>query len=268
MTDSSSSASQCDASKKTLAHKRRGRGLLTGTCLARLHKLKAAKPNLAKKTFPFLKLPGELRNIIYRFTLQHYRPIEIQARYHYGYHRLARKARIAPYTTVSTNLLLACHQINAEATPILYGCNSFNLVGSYGGGCAMILLDFLTDIDRSIQYLRRINLSHVHNMATTISALHRLKQAKNFERLEFKHFDCLKYGSKHNRVAMLLPWLRSLHQACAQSGRSFSLQDVLKVEIDANLTQSFFESDAEFKDRRMLARTWYDEQMGMLELAL
>ncbi|KAK4556498.1 hypothetical protein LTR86_006642 [Recurvomyces mirabilis] len=267
MTGSSNSAPQCGGNKKTLAHKRRGRGLLPG-CLARIQNLNAAKPKSAKKTFPFLRLSGELRNMVYRLALQHDKPVEIQARYHYGYRRLARKARIAPYTTVSTNLLLACHQINAEATPILYGCNSFNLVGSYGGGCAMILLDFLTDIDRSVQYLRRINLSHIHNMTTTITALHRLKQAKNFERLRFKHFDCLKYGSKHNRVAMLLPWLRSLHQACVQSGGSFSLQDVLKVEIDANLTQSFFESDADFEERRMLARAWCDEQMGMLELAL
>ncbi|KAK5006688.1 hypothetical protein LTR39_005595, partial [Cryomyces antarcticus] len=66
----------------------------------------------AKHVFPFLKLPGELRNQIYRFALVHHRVISVISKWE----ELAQP----PLTRV-------CRQIRNESLPVFYGGNRFRL---------------------------------------------------------------------------------------------------------------------------------------------
>lgn len=69
----------------------------------------AADPSSPKQS-PLLKLPGELRNRIYRSALLEQ-----------PYVTVGRAAFVEP------GLLLVCHQIRREAAPIYYGENKFRI---------------------------------------------------------------------------------------------------------------------------------------------
>lgn len=64
---------------------------------------------LSQDFFPFLKLPAEMRNRIYRYSLVFEKPFTV-------------KFRSGPF---DTGLLMVCKQIYAEAEPIFYKENAF-----------------------------------------------------------------------------------------------------------------------------------------------
>ncbi|KAI9702994.1 MAG: hypothetical protein M1836_008208 [Candelina mexicana] len=98
-----------------------------------------------------LQLPRELRDMIYRYTLIQPKPIKIWSS------RLEVKTRgdntkQKPYTpSRKTTLLSTCHQVNEEATSIMYGENTFELDEYY-----------------SLSYITRKHLQLVKKLWVTI----------------------------------------------------------------------------------------------------
>ncbi|KAF2238833.1 hypothetical protein EV356DRAFT_563533 [Viridothelium virens] len=82
---------------------------------------KATTPTTTTTPFPLLALPLEIRLLIYQHALTH--PSLPTLR------RLSTQAHCSDYVLpalpVSPALLLTCRLINSEATPVLYGANTF-----------------------------------------------------------------------------------------------------------------------------------------------
>ncbi|KAF2267006.1 hypothetical protein CC78DRAFT_531093 [Lojkania enalia] len=142
-----------------------------------------AKRQMNRATFPFMKLPGEIRNIIYGYALIDTDSIIAIEALHGG--KLARRLMtkkdfdhrhrdldiveyqreilaLNPGTAwkwklnnrIAAQLLLVCKNINEEATKILYVRNHFTFIN------AEIMYIFLRRIGPRIQDLRRLSLVH------------------------------------------------------------------------------------------------------------
>ena len=109
------------------------------------HSLGAVDAPFVTPGIRFLDLPAEIRNTIYSLALQHPRKIfigkhgrtikkEHLLKLDYPYKNCGWSGvsyRVKIYKQISVRVLLANKQINAEATPMLYGGNVFTF-GDYG----------------------------------------------------------------------------------------------------------------------------------------
>lgn len=123
----------------------------------------------SKQSFPFLKLPAEIRNRIYRYSLTSRRPLEM-------WPMIPLDA--APFTTrdailddnvknINTALLRVSRQVHTEATYVLYRYNRFRF--SDMGGWT-ILQSFLSRIGNNCNFLTNISITwpdwNAHDFAT------------------------------------------------------------------------------------------------------
>lgn len=105
-----------------------------------------------------LKLPAELRSVIYSLALVHHEEIKVESEFHRGPVVLLPRdpsEKINPNS--SHNLLATCRQIHDEATPIFYGLNRFAFSSTWYGGSRFLL--FLKLINGSALHLRDIKLA-------------------------------------------------------------------------------------------------------------
>ncbi|KAK8209730.1 hypothetical protein IWZ01DRAFT_506543 [Phyllosticta capitalensis] len=76
-----------------------------------------------QKTFPFLRLPGELRNQIYELLLTSDSLPSLQAKARHC-HTVTASSKL-PRADIHPAILSTCRAIHEEATPILYARNTF-----------------------------------------------------------------------------------------------------------------------------------------------
>ncbi|KAL8762477.1 MAG: hypothetical protein Q9184_001512 [Pyrenodesmia sp. 2 TL-2023] len=129
-------------------------------------------------TFPFTKLPPEIRNIIYCLCLVDEHPIALEVADSHGWdtsddeHSMSsdmsceyvcdnsvtwrRSAVPSQRPTVCTELLCVSKAIHDEASAILYGSNTFELVGDYCWND--LALFYWQSLERYRQHVRRLNL--------------------------------------------------------------------------------------------------------------
>lgn len=160
-----------------------------------------------KKTFRFLDLPAELRNRIHELALTRSRNLRIITA-HFGQGPRLNNTRIFP------SILLANHQTHAEATPILYGDNTFGFLRPDA------LHLFLQTIGpAAIKHLRHVEVK----MFWTHSGeeLELLKYAEKLQTLVVE--DC--YCS----AKALAKGLRGLHEEREKDDEAEKVMQVVKV---------------------------------------
>ncbi|KAK5126234.1 hypothetical protein LTR85_010469 [Meristemomyces frigidus] len=169
-----------------------------------------ARTMTATKSFRFLELPAEIRNMIYSLVPEAQKPIDI-------WHRRQR-----------------------GATPILYSTNTF-LFRSISGSADKNILAFLQQIDQSRDHLRHISLEYFSNNSTMRSALNLLKAAKTLKTFELgwcppAKFDKdsvrkrSRYFNPQKNMNVLLPWLRILQKAREARGEESSALEVIRLQ--------------------------------------
>ena len=208
-------------------------------------------------------LPPEIRNKIYKMVLveaesvklQYYQPIE---KLHYVINgkttsrRAGVEVALVSHKRISTHrgqqwvgnkwievpsntaLLQVNKQLNAEASSILYGFNSFDFTTTKA------LESFLKQIGDNKQHLREIGLSYApsgHSMSAGRRATTALLAAKSLHTLKLTNIPVeniradsqlvTDYISDH--VEMFLPLLTSLHASFQADGLDAKILDVLKL---------------------------------------
>ncbi|CAK3969518.1 Hypothetical predicted protein [Lecanosticta acicola] len=156
--------------------------------------------------FRFLDLPPELRMRVYPYLLEEDRGISIR---HSKTTKLKARA-IGTYWTplnMPVALLATCKIINKEATPVLYGNNSF----SVDPRTRPLQDHFLEKIGGSIRYLRRVTLAWA-NKRERHAMLVRLKKAVFLTELGLPWYLVSHVGIE--AIAKELgPLIRSLHKS-------------------------------------------------------
>lgn len=146
--------------------------------------------------FRFLKLPGEVRNMIYLELLasQHWDiritgektpkgswvPSDDTRRTPVSLYTPDKKHRQRP--SLNTNILSVCRQINVEASTIFYSCNRFCFTNP------VALNYFLMKIPSCRSYLRHICLTHLRNTSFGFRKAWglgiRLNEAKDLQQMQ------------------------------------------------------------------------------------
>ncbi|EON61554.1 hypothetical protein W97_00769 [Coniosporium apollinis CBS 100218] len=197
--------------------------------------------------FPFLQLPGELRNQIYEYALA-----KID---HLGRHFICLKAVVKKNRRVTARyfmeagessdpvpaprLLGVNKQIRGEATPILYSVNTFGVKGMKG------LLNFLSQIGPSRAWLKDIWIHETHQSRHAYAAYNLLAQCTRLTHLKINcdepdfytdanSFDLAKcfYRDAH-------PWLEAVGAA---TGDKIGALDILDID-DECITEGAWSHD-------------------------
>ncbi|KAF7194399.1 hypothetical protein HII31_04204 [Pseudocercospora fuligena] len=146
--------------------------------------------------FRFLDLPPEIRNLIYDELLLEHSPVKIvtykakgrarravRSTLHHGHPGLTWNSKLGTWKGQASSahvILQVNKQILAEAGPIAYGSNVFQL-DDYRG-----LRDFLEGIGSMRAHLKQIRLlSPIYYTTVATTALHKLKDAKGLVSLEY-----------------------------------------------------------------------------------
>ncbi|KAF2709210.1 hypothetical protein K504DRAFT_467186 [Pleomassaria siparia CBS 279.74] len=106
--------------------------------------------------FPLMKLPGELRNRVYKLALVLHHPIDFWPMPSGLAAETSRRDTVEQdLKQISGNLLRVSRQVHKETVPILYGCNRFRFshLGSW-----TVLHGFLAHINTNCQYLSSISI--------------------------------------------------------------------------------------------------------------
>ena len=136
-------------------------------------------------------------------------------------------------TCLNVNLLRTNRQVNAEATPVLYGANTFAFGLSHLVGSEQVPLTFLQTIGDSRKCIRHVDLDNIGNAVKMRSALHLLKQAAQLDSFACSHDILNDLCSMTSKFNALLPWLKTLQKAAdAAKGRQGPLE-VLKLPTKA-----------------------------------
>ncbi|KAL8917110.1 MAG: hypothetical protein Q9208_008149 [Pyrenodesmia sp. 3 TL-2023] len=120
--------------------------------------------------FPLFRLPGEIRNLIYRLCLidtQQPVSIEVQAPLKFDYQRFTKDyvhdnfdkecLTTRNESTVNTSLVRINSTVGEEAAPILYGHNTFGFFGYY---CWNDFLYFSLRLRKtSLEHIRKIEIN-------------------------------------------------------------------------------------------------------------
>jgi hypothetical protein len=126
-----------------------------------------AVPQQSKHVFPFMKLPGEIRNMVYENSLVLPRPIDfwpiIPDDAPRGTDHLTVLRQDVKH--INTALMQVCRQVNHEATPILYAKNRFRF--SDRGGWT-ILDGFLWHIGPNVNFLTSLTVTCPQWVGTVI----------------------------------------------------------------------------------------------------
>lgn len=160
---------------------------------------------------------------------------------------------------ITTGLLTACKTTHSEATPVLYGSNTFNV--NYNN-------QFLQRIRRYIPHIRRYVIRHSakkHRHADFVL----LKAATSLSYLELPSLYCEDSGSTRNSRQILAkemgPLFRSLHKSQKKDleKKDRDVLDVLVVSTGwmSELGWGDDEADA-------MAKQWEDEIKEALRMTL
>lgn len=127
----------------------------------------------------FLDLPAELRNRIYSLLLEDENPLQLGYEDKQRKHLTLKSSKKTPKAHLHPEILLTCHQINSEATPILYGNNTF----SFNHGSTLDVPSILSHFPSSIKYIRHISLyiTSLVGLERTCEILGAAKDLKSFE---------------------------------------------------------------------------------------
>lgn len=135
----------------------------------------------AARTFPFLKLPVEIRTLIYQLVLIVEKPIKITTRFHRAVHQSTTRSgeslgimtdeahhkAISGHSAVA--LTATCRQGYLESISLYYADNTFECVtqGAFS--------EFLDDIGTTNKHL----VSHIHIAARNFGFFHKLTDVKS-----------------------------------------------------------------------------------------
>ena len=181
------------------------------------------------KAFPFMKLPGELRNMIYKLCLKKHQIVKFGKKV-----SDVGDSSKSDSDVFTPNLLRVNHQIYNEAHAILYGANTFDFKqGS-------VFPEFFAMIGREVAGLRKIRLRHEDYLTTErkygtvpfAEACKRLHEAPNLEELIIycKHYSREKTEDLANYLFKnLRGWF------CVMVERKSSVEGAVEaVQLDAS----------------------------------
>ncbi|KAL8920875.1 MAG: hypothetical protein Q9208_006047 [Pyrenodesmia sp. 3 TL-2023] len=190
---------------------------------------------MKRETFAFSKLPPEIRNIIYSMCLVYEHPMALEAADPYEWdtsddtsddeHSMStdmscgdnsviwrRSTASSQQPTVCTELLCVSKAIHAEASAILYGSNTFELVGDY---CWHDLALFSSQLlGRCRQHVRRLNLEfpNIEPFRNGSISTDRLVQAGLLGLDEVRNFHGLETLTMYVYESLGAKVLRTLHE--------------------------------------------------------
>ncbi|SMR60408.1 unnamed protein product [Zymoseptoria tritici ST99CH_1E4] len=128
---------------------------------------------------PIFKLSPELLNRIYDYLLASPSRMFV-AKIVRGNHRAALKQiRSEDSVDLSVSILGTCRQIHDQATPMLYGLNSFVLEAGWDSQT------FLHQIGPSVEFVRHVKLHNIEVQVPVAAGLKLLSQAKALQTLQF-----------------------------------------------------------------------------------
>jgi hypothetical protein len=170
---------------------------------------------------------------------------------------------------VNVSLLRVSQLVRSEATPVLYGANSFAFHDRHEQNYnrrvkpTMILADrslcsFLTRIGNSRKHLRSIKIGATHNAATIVLALRLLKQATKLDSFMISITVMSHLHGNAHRFKAWLPWLQALQKNAKDlEGRKGALE-IFQIDPD----------DADVMKRHPSDRKMHEELMSRLTNAL
>lgn len=185
------------------------------------------------KPFRFLDLPPELRVRVYSYLFEFEHPLTIDPDGLWLEGDWDEKEKVWRRQCITTGLLVSCKTIHREATPVLYGSNTF-----HGNGNRR----FLQHIRRYIPHVRRFVMAHsakTHRHGDLVL----LKAATSLSHLEIPSLYCNTYSwqrdhSKEDiRQALakeMGPLFRSLHKSQKKDldKKDRDVLDVLVISAD------------------------------------
>lgn len=133
------------------------------------------REKLFDKPFRFLDLPPELRNGIYSLLLGDEDSLELASK-----DRKRRGVTLKPTDNIHPNILRTCHQIYVEATPILYGNNTFSF--KHDATSRVNISNMLTQLASGLRYIRHFRL-HTTSLVVLQRVSFMLGAAKHLESL-------------------------------------------------------------------------------------
>ena len=110
-----------------------------------IFKIATSSPRRKILYFPFLELPGELRNIVYKHALTTPETIDVM-RYYWAMTECTRYKPEPPLPSLTVKLLCTNKQISEEGTGILYEHNTFGFRLEYCFQAVSLLMYFAFDI--------------------------------------------------------------------------------------------------------------------------
>ncbi|KAI9724553.1 MAG: hypothetical protein M1812_000621 [Candelaria pacifica] len=156
-----------------------------------------------RQPFPFLKLPAELRNQVYRHLLDKitlYPPIGKRS----DFRRLSPYRPGHPSPRLETAILATNRHVHDEAAHILYGCQLFHTtvvdcnVGHYSSKCAEPL-ELLAS-----EYLRRITRISIHIHSRSEESMDRLERGNRKVRAHIAQICVLLTQCKLSEVKVII----------------------------------------------------------------
>ena len=171
------------------------------------------QPQKGVRALTFFDLPPEIRNAIYELVLCHDEPLRILSsmlnRAETDDILVAMNDGQTPRVP-SASLLSANRQINSEATPVMYGANTF-FMGP------LETPTFISNINSSTKHLRHITLQATYKPEYLSAALESLVHCENLETITLETTGIsgidVTSGKIETLAYLLLPWATKLNQA-------------------------------------------------------
>ncbi|CZT23370.1 uncharacterized protein RCC_09084 [Ramularia collo-cygni] len=185
----------------------------------------------ADSHFRFLDLSPELRNQIYRYCLTDSEVLAVRSGASLNPPQRRWYILRAPPLTqpvLSTNLLATCKKIHDEATPILYGSNTFE-VDSYETGHPLFV-SWTETIAASISLVRNVRVGGITNRSVAVENLRGLHAATSLQSLVVLGDFRLTFCTASTIAKALLPLMLRLHRCRKDTGLKGAF-DVLDLSL-------------------------------------